>query len=95
MQVLLFLDENRKNSGLDSKSLVFWKNGQPSLQFMETDQITFIGENIMSMRPEVDPDKIKVYILTFYRILDPDTLVHNLRTMSEADGYWKIICCKS
>ena len=55
--VIIILDDFRKHFGLDSKSLVFWKDGNPSLEFMETNKITFIRENLMKMSPDINSSR--------------------------------------
>lgn len=49
---------------------------------MESNKITFKGENLMELRPDVDENSMLIYILAFYRILTPDFLYNNLKTMS-------------
>lgn len=70
---------------MDNKSIVFWRNGIPSLEFMESNVITYQGINLLFLRPDVDIEDLQVYILTYYRILTPDTIVKNLKNMTKDD----------
>lgn len=61
--------------------MVFWKNGCPSLDFIDSEIMTFKGENLLDIRSDVTKEDLKVYILAFYRILKPEDLCKNLRDM--------------
>lgn len=39
----------------------------------------------MSMRTDVDSETLLMYIFTFYRVLEPEFLCRNLKTMAKAD----------
>lgn len=82
---LYFLDGKEKACVMDNKSIVFWRNGIPSLEFMESNVITYQGINLLFLRPDIDIEDLQVYILTYYRILTPDTIVKNLKNLTKDD----------
>lgn len=72
--------ENRDNKivelkEIDSQSFIFWIDGLPFLDFKETDQITYKGENILNMRPDIDKKLLLRYISAYYRHFQADTFV--------------------
>lgn len=79
------LEDNTEECGIDSESIVFWRNGSPSLEFMETEEITYKGENICVMRKDLEIRAIWVYILTYYKILSPQTLFNNIKCIKKKD----------
>lgn len=65
--------------------IVFWKNGVPSLEFTETEVITYKGENLMDIRLDMEKEELWVYILNYYRMLTPDTVYNNIQNMTRDD----------
>lgn len=60
---------------IDSESFIFWENGLPFLDFKETSQITYKGENIFSLRPDIENKTLLRYISAFYRHFPGDIFV--------------------
>lgn len=60
---------------IDSESIIFWEEGLPFLDFRETDNITFKGENILGIRPDIDKIVLWRYISSFYRHFPAKTFV--------------------
>lgn len=78
------LDECGDSSSIDSKSIVFWRNGTPSLDFTDSNVITHKGVNLIAIQPDIDREILSTYILAYYRILTPDTIYVNIKNMGNA-----------
>lgn len=70
-------------SKIDEKSLIFWENDLPFLEFRETNNITFQGENILDYRTDVDKKLLLRYISSFYRHFPAITFVKILKESSK------------
>ncbi|KAL5286322.1 hypothetical protein ACFFRR_007761, partial [Megaselia abdita] len=77
-------DEENPYCEID-RTLVFWRNGVPSLEFTETEVITYQGKNLMKMRSDLETVELWVYILNYYRMLTPDTIQRNIKNMTRED----------
>lgn len=52
---------------------------------METDVVTYKGVNLLFLRPDIDNDDLLIYLLTYYRVLSPDTIYKNVKYMTKHD----------
>lgn len=79
----MLLDNNLLKN-IDTESIIFWRNGCPSLDFKETDVITFKGDNILHMRPEIETSTMLKYINAYYRHFPAESFIKIIKESSES-----------
>lgn len=82
MSFIIVADQQNKLT--DHNYFIFWDNGTPYLEFKPTNIITYKGINVMEMRSDVKNTHLLAYIQAFYRELEPDHLIRNIKTLGVA-----------
>lgn len=85
--------------GIDAESIIFWQDSLPFLDFKETYEITYKGENLFNMRPDIENKILLKYINAFYRHFKADTLVKliknsapiQIKRLSQTSREWPIV----
>lgn len=88
----LFIIETREKilvelKEIDSESIIFWINGLPFLEFKETNEITYKGENILNLRPDIDNKTLLRYISAFYRHFQAENFVQIIKESAASQIY--------